>query len=266
MSSTDNNSVTADKYLDLHIEAARQQFDATSIEAAACRLCEKLALAQGTWRPSFGSLLKRAFAQAVGWASLAGAALLLYIAISFSSLFFPDGNGTALAQVQQWFTSFQTLQVETTIVEADTVTDTLTWFDESGLTRIESGGMTTIVNPEASMIYMLRPDGQNFAQPITAEMTIVEGSTEFLDLVQTFLEADRLSETRVIRGISAIGFKRESDEWSTVLWVDPSDNRPMMVEQENANGVTSRSVLSFNIELPENAFEVPEDMQLLEPR
>ncbi|MGP1609659.1 MAG: hypothetical protein ACTS5G_03050, partial [Burkholderiales bacterium] len=114
--------------------------------------------------------------------------------------------------------------------------------------------------------YMLRPDGHNFAQPISADMTIVEGSTEFLDLVQTFLEADRLPETQVIRGVSAIGFKRESDEWSTVLWVDPSDDRPMMVEQENVNGVTIRSVLSFNVELPENAFEVPDDMQLLEPR
>lgn len=266
LSSTESNRVVADEYLDLHIKAARHQFDAECVEDSARRLREKLSLTRRTRRPSFNSLLKRAFNQTVGWTSFAGTALILVVAISLASVFFPQGNGAALAQIQQWFTSFRTLQVEATVVEEDTVIDVITWFDETGDTRIESRGTTTIVKPEENMIYFLQPDGQNFAQRITSDMAIVENSTAFLDVIQTFLEAERLTESQVINGVSAIGYKRESDERTIVLWVDPADNRPLLVESERPDGVTIRSVLNFNVPLPANAFDVPDEVQLIEPR
>lgn len=266
MSSNESNCVAAGVYLDLHIKAARQQFDAESVEDSARRLREKLSLTRPIRRSSFSSLLKRAYSQAVGWTSFAGTALILFVAITFAPVFFPQGNGTALAQAQQWFTSFRTLQVEATVVEGDTVTDVLTWFDETGATRIEQNGMTSIVKPDEGMIYMLRPDGRNFSRRITPDMAVVENSAAFIDIIQTFIEADRLTESRVINDVSAIGYKRESDEWTIVLWVDPSDDRPLLVEQESATGVMIRSVLSFNLPLPENAFDVPDEMQLLESR
>lgn len=196
MSVTKNSDVIADEYLDLHIEAARRQFDTESVEDSARRFREKLSLTRSARHSSFSSLLKMVFHRAVGWTSLAGTALILFLAISFASFFFPEGNGAALAQVQQWFTSFRTLQVEATVVETDTVVDVLTWFDETGDTRIESPGMTTIVKPEEGMIYVLRPNGRSFAQRIISDMTIVASSTEFLDLIRTFLETDRLTASR----------------------------------------------------------------------
>ena len=258
MSSIKSNCGSADELLDLHIEAARWQFNAECIENCAHRFRLKLPHTHDGTRPSLSRLLKMVYRQAVGWTSLAAIALILSVAISFASFLLPHGNSTALAQVQQWFTSFRTLQVEATVVEGDTVTDVLTWFDETGATRIESNGTTTIVKPEEGMIYVLRPDGQSFSQQITPDMVVVENSAAFIDLVQTFVEADRLAESRIINGASAIGYKRESDEWSIVLWVDPSDGRPLLVEQESASGVMIRSALSFNVPLPENAFDVPD--------
>lgn len=87
-------------------------------------------------------------------------------------------------------------------------------------------------------------------------MAIVENSAEFIEIVQAFLEGDRLAASRVINDVAAVGYQRDYDEGTIVLWVNPSDGRPLLVEQESAGGVSTRSVLSFNIPLPANAFEI----------
>jgi hypothetical protein len=253
MSSADSHPVAAGELLDLHIEAARQQFDAAAIEHSARKLREKLSLAP------------RSRLAAFRWPFLVGAASILFVAISLISFFSPGSDGNALAQAQQWFTSFRTLQLKTAVLAGDTATNALlVWFDESGDTRIESQGTITIVKPREGMIYVLLPDGQNIAQRITSE-SVVGNSMEFLDVVRKFQgTGDRLAESRVMEGVSAVGYRLASDGWTIVLWVDPADGRPLLVEQEGPDGVAMRSALEFNVPLPANAFDVPDGVQLLD--
>jgi hypothetical protein len=139
----------------------------------------------------------------------------------------------------------------------------LVWLDESGDTRIESQGAITIVKPQEGMIYMLLPNGQNFAQRIPFD--VVDNSMEFIDVIRTYQgTGDRLAESRVMEGVSAVGYKLVSDGWTIVLWVDPADGRPLLVDQEGPGGVAMRSTLKFNVPLPTNAFDVPDGVQLLE--
>ena len=117
MSSTESNHVAASERLDLYIEAARQQFGAESIEYAARRLRDKLPLTGPARRPPFGSLLQGIFSRAVGWRSFGSTAAVLIVARSFAAVFVPQRDGAALAQARQWFSNFQTLLVEGTVVE-----------------------------------------------------------------------------------------------------------------------------------------------------
>ena len=40
----------------------------------------------------------------------------------------------------------------------------------------------------------------------------------------------------------------------------------MLVEQENITGVTIHSMLSFNVPLPADAFDSPDEVRQLQPR
>lgn len=252
MSSTNSHPVAAGEFLDLHIEAARHQFDAATIERSARKLREKLSMTPRTRRPAFR------------WPALVGAASILFVAISLISFFSPGRDGNALAQAQQWFTSFRTLQLETSVLTEDADTNVLrVWFDESGNTRIESQDGISIVKPLEGMVYVLRPDGHNLAQRIPFD--VIENPMEFVDVIRKFQgTGDRLAESRVIEGVSAVGYKLVSDGWTIVLWVDPADGRPLLVDQESPDGVAMRSVLHFDVPLPANAFDVPDGVQLLE--
>ncbi|MGW8367654.1 MAG: hypothetical protein ACWGPN_03110, partial [Gammaproteobacteria bacterium] len=246
MNPNENLHVTGEELLDVHIEAARQQFDAAKVEHAARRFRDELSRAQGRRR---GIL---------NWPSLVGAASILLVAISAVSFLIPGNNSTAFAQAQQWLGSFHTLQAETTVVAGDAVSTVVAWLDESGDTRVESLGATTIIKPEAGMLYTVLPDGEAFAQPITFE-GIVGSATEFLDNIRAFRgQADLLAESRVIDGVTAVGYSLEVDASTNVLWVDPADGRPLLVEAQMPGGVTTRTVLSFDVPLPANAFDVPD--------
>jgi hypothetical protein len=253
MSSTDNPHVADEQLLDPYIEAARRQFDAASLDDAAQRLRNKLPLARKSARPLFG------------WPSLAAAAAVAFVAISAVSFFLPGDNGSAFAQAQQWLQSFRTLQAETTVLAGDSASTVVAWLDESGDTRVESLGTTTIIKPDTGMIYIMPPDGQYFAQRISPER-IVGNSTELLDNIRAFRgQAELLAETRVIDGISAVGYALEIDSATNVLWVDPMDGRPLLVVVQTPNGVIMRTVLRFDVPLPDNAFDVPDGIQPAQP-
>jgi hypothetical protein len=253
MSSIQNPEVAGNELLDLHIEAARQQFHAAGVEQASRRLRANLSQARGN--KSF--ILK--------FPALVGAVSVIFVAIFAVSFFAPGTNGTAFAQAQEWLASFRTLQTEGTVVAGDSVSTVVAWLDESGDTRIEYLGMTTIIKPEEGMIYFLRPDGRSFVQQITSE-PIVRNSMEFLDVIRAFRgQADLLAERRMIDGILAVGYELEVDATSSVLWVDPTDGRPLLVDAQMPDGTTTHTVLRFDLPLPENAFAVPEDSQLRNP-
>jgi hypothetical protein len=247
MNSTDSSRLTSEEFLDPYIAAARQQFGSAEIEYAAQRLRERLPREPVDRRAAFSRL------------SLAGAASILFAAISLAPFLFPGDNGNAFAQAQQWLGSFRTLQIETTVQAGqDTVTSMNIWLDDAGDMRIEAGDVATIVKAEAGMIYILPPDGQPFAQRIPAN-SVPENSIDWLEDIRAFQgEADLLAESRFIEGISAIGYRLEIGASSFVLWVDPVDNKPLMVESEMPDGATIRSTLSFDMPLPADVFDIPE--------
>ena len=185
----------------------------------------------------------------------------MLVALLSVSLFWPGNSGTAFAQAQQWLSSFRTLRADTKITAGDAVSTVIAWLDESGDTRIESSGTTTIIKPNEGLIYALLPDGQTFAQPITSER-VVGNAMEFVDNIRAFKgQALLLPETRLIDGIQADGYELEGDGLTNVLWVDPADGRPLLVETEMPGGQTMRTVLRFDVALPDNAFEIPDDVR-----
>ncbi|HUF74067.1 MAG TPA: hypothetical protein VMR74_14380 [Gammaproteobacteria bacterium] len=253
MSSTDSHRLATEDFLDPYVEAARRQFDAAEIEHAAQRLRERLPRAR-FGRPA-----------SLGWLSLAGAASILFAAIAVVSFFLPGDNGSAFAQAQQWFASFRTLQVEMTVETGqDAVARTNIWLDDSGDMRIESAGATWIVKPEAGMMYVLLPDGETIAQSIPP-VSVAENSTGWIDGIRDFQgEAELVAESRFIEGISATGYSLTMGASTFVLWVDPFDNKPLLMESEMPGGVTMRNALSFDTPLPADVFDVPEGIQPLE--
>jgi hypothetical protein len=248
MNSIRNRASASGKALDQHIEAARQQFDADDIAQAARRFREKLVRGQSRqrrWRLP----------------ALVGAASVALMLVFAGSLFIPGNSGTAFAQAQQWLESFRTLRAETTVVAGDAVSSVVAWLDASGDTRVESLGSTTIIKPDEGMIYMLRADGGYFAQRITSER-IVGSATEFLDNIREFRgDADLLTETRIVDGISAVGYALQVEGATNVLWIDPADGRPLLVEAQMPGGQTMRTVLTFDLPLPEDAFDIPDGVQ-----
>jgi outer membrane lipoprotein-sorting protein len=252
MTSIKGPDVATEELLDEHIEAARRQFDAAGIENATRRFREKLSRGRAGRQRVFR------------WPSLVGAASALLVSVLAVSLLVPGTNGTAFAQAQQWLASFRTLHAETTVVAGDVVTNVSAWLDESGDTRIESSGSTTIIKPETGMLYILMPDGQSYAQPIASER-IVGSATEFIDNILAFQgQADLLTESRVIDGITARGYALESDTGTDVLWVDPADGKPLLVESLLQGGITTSTTLQFDVPLPEDAFEIPDEAQRID--
>lgn len=250
MTTIHNEHLGADEFLDLHIEAARQQFSAATVEPFARKLRASLAPTPRARRPS------------PGWSALVGAAALVVVAVSLIALLLPGGTGSALAQAREWLEQFHTLQVETTIMDEGAVANVVVWFDGSGDTRIETSDSVTIIKPDEGMIYMLRSDGQNFAERLGSR-EVVEDSMAFIDVIRTFKEgARRVTDSRTVGGVAAVGYELTSDRSIVVLWVDPSDGRPLLVETEAPDGRTMRSMLRFDVPLPENAFTVPDDVRL----
>lgn len=252
MSSTGGRHIAGENFLDLHVQAARRQFDTADIHTAARRFREKL--------PPAPQARHRTFS----WPSLVGAASILFVAIAAMSLFIPGDSATAFAQAQQWLGSFRTLRAETTVIAGDAVSNVVAWLDDSGDTRVESLGATTIIKPATGMIYITLPDGQTFARPI-GSASVVGSATEFIDNVRTFQgQADLLAESRTIEGIAAVGYSLEIDGSTNVMWIDPADGRPLLVEAQMPGGQTMRTVLQFDVPLPENAFEIPDGIVLFE--
>ena len=249
----DRHHIATDEFLDLHIQAARLQFHDAAIEDSVRRMRANLSAGPRARRPSFVGL------------ALVGAASILFVAISLTTFLLPGGDGSAFAQARRWLASFDTLQVETTVLEEDAVTDVLVWFDGSGDTRIETSGSITIVKPEEGILYMLRPDGHNVARRITPSDGIVEDSTALLDVIRRFEgEGELFAGSRIIDGVSAAGYELTFAQSTVVLWVDPSDGRPLQVDAQMPEGATIRSTLSFDLPLPANAFDVPDGVQILE--
>lgn len=254
MSSTESHRRGDAKFLDPYIEAARRQFRAGEIEPAAERLRQRL--------PSAGAGRRAA----VQWPLLAAAASVVFAAVTAVLLLLPGQDGSAFAQAQEWFSSYETLRIETTVeMGQETVSRTDLWVDDADNVRIEAGGVATIVRPDTESIYILLPDGRAIMQSIPPDAA-AEASTDWLEQVRDFQgQADLLAESRIIEGIDAAGYELTIGMTTFVLWVDPADGRPLQVESETVDGTTMRHALSFDVSLPPRAFDVPDNVQPLMP-
>lgn len=235
-------------FLDDYIENARQQFDGAQIECAAQRLRERLHRTQVG--PS--TMLK--------WLSLASAALVLFAVLTLITPLLPLQSTSAFAQVQQWFSSFRTLQVQTVVQVGQIRGPTLdVWLNDVGDARIEANGVVTIVKSETNMSYTLLPNGQAIASAIPAPSDN-EDPTEWLTAIRNFQgDAELLEESQVVQGVSASGYRLVVEGGIFVLWVDPSDNKPLHVETQMPGGAIIRNDLYFDVQIPTDMFDVPDD-------
>lgn len=244
---------TSNEYLDRFVEAARQQFGGSEIERAAQRFRARLPRGQVRRRARFG------------WLTLGAAASVVVAAVTVVSVLLPGQNGSAFAQAQQWFSTFRTLHIETTAqIGQEIVSTTDLWLNDAGDVRIEAGGLTTIVRAGADTIYVTMPDGQVMAQSIPPT-AVTDETIGWLDQIRGFEgEADLLPETRLIDGVSAIGYAVTMGLTTLELWIDPFDGKPLLVEATTPEGTSIRHALSFDVPLPTNAFDVPDTVQSFE--
>lgn len=251
MKSTHSQSV--DEFLDTYIEAARHQFDSAEVENVAERLRERL--------PRRAHVRSRA---SLRWLTLAAAASVAFAVVTAVSLL-PGQSGSAFAQAQQWFSSFHTLHIETTVqIGQETVNTMDFWLNDAGDLRIEAAEATTIVRASTDTVYIEMPDGQVVAQSIPPAAAIDE-ATDWLEEIRSFQgQADILAESRFVDGISATGYGLTIGSTTFVLWVDPFDGRPLLVEATTPEGTLVRHALSFDGPLPTGAFDVPAIVESIE--
>ena len=197
-----------------------------------------------------------------GWLRFAGVAAALVLAISLIPLVLPGNPGaTAFAQAQAWFESYRTLHfVMTTQINDQPLTRVEVWTDDEGSTRVDVPPISHIVIPSQSIMHTVLPGGQVVTTdlPLSTRAFEVGDGMEWLDELRDFQGmAEIVGESRSIDGIEAMGWRVALPSGTHTLWVDPADNRPMMLDAELESGMTMESVFEFDQPLPDGLFDVP---------
>lgn len=245
MNATTNMTMNIDDY----IEAAREDVDETELAAARQRLLDTL--------PA-----RRPARQGRGWLRMAGAtvgvaAVAMMIAIAPTLL--PQRYGGGIAQAQQWFERYTTLHMVVTTWQGDAqLTRMQVWTDDKGTTRVEVPPITHIVDPKNDVMHTLLPGNQVMTSTIGLGRDVdpVANEIGWLQELRDFQgQAEVLDERRSIDGIDAMGWRLSLPSGDFDLWVDPADNRPLLMENELPGGLLMLSSFIFDAPLPEGVFE-----------
>ena len=250
-----NESIYNDdeRLLATFIEPARDAAYHPELSAAAERLRGRLPDAPAArtrgWVPRFATVA----------AMLTGVAIML-------PWMLPGGGGSAFAQVQQWFASYETVEVRTRIVNDDAVVaDVRVQATAAGDARIEQAGITQIVKAAENTFTTLLP-GQKFMRMPIDSMAARHESMAWLDKLRAFRgEAVALDETRTVDGRQAIGHRLVIDDTDLTLWSDALDHRPLLLEGALPGGLRLQTTFAFNVDLPQRVFEVPPGFSPAEP-
>jgi len=249
MNESNPNNLANDKRLDDHIAAACSLDDA---ELAAATAQFRASLPEA--KPSRQSMFS--------WLRLAGVAAALMLTISLLPFLTPGQPGTsAFAQAQAWFESYRNLHFVMTMTHnGQPLTSVEVWTDETGATRVEVPPVTHIVIPRQDVMYTLVPGGQVMTRALGvdgADFKLGDGM-EWLDELRTFQGMARIVDSpRRIDGIDALGWRLVLSSGTHTLWVDPADNRPLLLEASLADGMQMESVFEFDQSLPEGLFVPP---------
>lgn len=239
--------------LEAYVTAVRDQFDDAEINAAANRVREGL--------PTIEREDSRSFSFKT-WAS--GLAAAAVVAVIFP-LLSPTGGGVAFAQVQEWFESYQTLQlIMTTEHRGKTLTRLEVLADADGNTRIDTQGTTQIIDPLNGEMLILLPGKRFMTQTIAPVQPGRVEALEWLDEIREFQgTAEMIDATREIDGEPATGFQLDVSNVNTTLWVATADGRPLELQLEMEGDVRMIGQFTFDELLPDDAFVVPSDYVLL---
>ncbi len=249
MNDSKTTSLANEQRLDRYIEAACAVDDA---ELAAATTQFRASLPEA--KPSRQSMFS--------WLRLAGVAAALMLTISLLPFLTPGQPGTsAFAQAQAWFESYRSLHFLMTMTHnGQPLTTVEVWTDETGATRIEMPPVTHIVIPVENVMHTLMPGGQVMTKSLgigAADFELGDGM-EWLDELRTFQGmAGTVDSPRRIDGIDALGWRLVLSTGTHTLWVDPADNRPLLLEAGLAGGMQMESVFEFDQPLSADLFKLP---------
>lgn len=236
-------------FLDHYIDAAREVDDA-ALSAAVTNFRASLPEA----RPARRGI--------PAWLRLGGAVALLVLAVSIVPTFLPkQSGGQAFALVQAWFEDYQTMQVDITMMMGDArISEVRVWSRANGATRVEVQPVVHIIDPESKVMHTIL----NGNQVMTRELGIAagtlpgDGHLEWLQELREFQGvATVLEQPLQVDGIDAMGWQLNLEGQSYTLWVDPADNRPLLMEAELPGGMFMIVVFSFNEVFSAELFQPP---------
>ena len=245
MNTTQHTDDTA--FLDPFVAAAYAASDTPGLTAAADRFRNALPAPAAP---------RRRFWAVPRFATLA--ILITSLAISVPMMI-PGGSGTAFAQVQQWFTSYRTLDVTTRIASGDAVVvDVRARVDAIGNVRIDQTGVTQIVDAAGGTFTTLLPGDRYMQQPISG-VTGGDAGLEWVDKLAAFRgEAVPLAVTRMIENRPATGHRLVIDQVDLVLWSDVTDSRPLLLEGTLPGGLELTTTFDFDVPLSPTLYRIPD--------
>lgn len=245
-----NDHADTDQALDTCIDATRHSVEKAELDQAVARFRDSLP--RLTPRP-------RTLPTMLRWTSFAA---LLVLAIAAVPVFWPGGNGsTAFAQAQQWLGQYRTLHIAITMTQDQRIVNRIeAWNDsETGQSRVNVSPTTGYIF-DGDNVHMLMPDNQVFSYALGADPA-ADGVRDQLDWLRDLRdfqgEARPVDVPRDIDGIEAAGFRLGLAEGIFTLWVDPRDNRPLLVEGTLPSDLIFEARLSFDEPLPADIFSLP---------
>ena len=237
------------------VEACRTAVTQNDIDEATRRLRARLPQTkpaqQRSWRPK-----------------LAAAALMLTGLAVTLPLILPGGSGSAFADVQQWFQSFQTLSVRTQIRTADSpLVDIQTFATNDGNVRIEQAGSVHIITAGTGTFSTLLPERRYFSKPIAVQNMDSDASSDGLKWVNELRDfqgdAVLLEETRHQHGRLLVGHQLVIDATDLTLWSDSATNQPVSLQGQLPGGLTLNTEFTFNTEFDPAMFDIPPGYQAI---
>lgn len=204
-----------------------------------------------------------------GWATAAIAAVLLPML-----LWMPGTNGgLAFADVQRFFTDFETLTARlTTVMGDETILEMEIQVDAQDRARLDAGsGFSYVIDPNESMMLQLFHDRkQAMLVPLNEQDPVDEAEAiDWLEDIREFQgQAELLDETRVIDGQQAYGFSLAAGGMDMMLWATES-GQPLRLQMQptdlpGSHGIGTRMDFEFDRPLEESAFSLtpPADYEL----
>ena len=135
------------------------------------------------------------------------------------------------------------------------------WNERGGATRIEVPPVVQLVDPVRGELIIALPDGSVLRQdlPTGASALGTREELAWLDELRAFQGiAEPVPTPRSIGAIEAEGWRLELSGMQHTLWVDPQDQRPLMLDAKLGGGVSMETTFTFDAVLEPDLFRIPD--------